>query len=484
MAFATFAALAGTWLFPVLTARAETWRAPILGLAFGLLLAAIPYGQVLLFMVPVLVLVALMHGCRARFVLTLALLVMLAGFTVLSGADARRQTVLETLSPFRNGTRIRQAHTELVAAARMANDRPWTGFGAGRYQTHIGRFYGRLPNPSINDIETDTQGGWGIVMASTGYLTTAALLLMLLQALARALQRYQLTNQTDSLQLGAAGALLLALPLLAITDPFVRGVCWTLAVPLATATVPSRAAHDEAGGLRAGPVAILVWGLLFAALAATLWLRRSPETTRPGAADATRPGAIGEQVTARSGDRPTEETGTGTPAAGLTVDFEAYDFLRVLDAADAVTMTPPMERLTAPEHPEGPRAVLWLADETCTPAEDAPPSMEFGGAEYVVHAPAPFTAAAWFRVWWSGACGNSLYFQIDEQDPVVVGNDGTYEAWHWVRVPETIRLAAGENRFLLMNREDGMGVDQILITGDLDYVPQGLEIGLHGRMGW
>jgi len=77
-----------------------------------------------------------------------------------------------------------------------------------------------------------------------------------------------------------------------------------------------------------------------------------------------------------------------------------------------------------------------------------------------------------------GACGNSVFVKVDEAGkPMAVGNDGTYNAWHWLKVPvpQPYELGAGKHQIIVLNREDGIRLDQLLLTGDLEYVPQGIE---------
>ena len=63
----------------------------------------------------------------------------------------------------------------------------------------------------------------------------------------------------------------------------------------------------------------------------------------------------------------------------------------------------------------------------------------------------------------------------DEERSATVGNDGTYRVWHWMEAPRVYKLAAGKHKICLLNREDGIMFDQMLITGDPQYVPQGIE---------
>lgn len=86
-----------------------------------------------------------------------------APFLLPGRQNIQRQTVLNTLNPCKTGKyagELKTCHLDFLAALRMTAQRPWHGVGSGRYQECIGRCYGELPNPSYNDIDSDTQAGW------------------------------------------------------------------------------------------------------------------------------------------------------------------------------------------------------------------------------------------------------------------------------------------------------------------------------------
>lgn len=82
------------------------------------------------------------------------------------------------------------------------------------------------------------------------------------------------------------------------------------------------------------------------------------------------------------------------------------------------------------------------------------------------------TMHLWLRTRWNDGCGNTVCVQLDQAEPTVAGNDGTYRVWHWVKV-DRVRLPSGDHMFRLIPREDGVAVDQILFTPDGDYWPSG-----------
>ncbi|MBE7464717.1 MAG: hypothetical protein HS116_14675 [Planctomycetes bacterium] len=103
-------------------------------------------------------------------------------------------------------------------------------------------------------------------------------------------------------------------------------------------------------------------------------------------------------------------------------------------------------------------------------AEHAPPA----GAEYMLDVPVSGTYALWVRAWWTDGCANSVAASVDDGEQHVLGNDGTYHAWHWVEGPD-VQLKAGAQRLKLYHREDGIKLDQFaLVPVDSAYVPVGL----------
>lgn len=83
----------------------------------------------------------------------------------------------------------------------------------------------------------------------------------------------------------------------------------------------------------------------------------------------------------------------------------------------------------------------------------------------------------WARCFWQDGCGNSFTVQFDGQPSFTFGQDATYNTWHWVKAPPrlTFKLAAGTHTLTLFNREDGIRVDQLLLTTDSRYVPVDIE---------
>ncbi len=101
-----------------------------------------------------------------------------------------------------------------------------------------------------------------------------------------------------------------------------------------------------------------------------------------------------------------------------------------------------------------------------------------GKVTYTLAVPDAGTHHLWCRVWWLDTCGNSLTISVDGKRRFSFGQDRTFKSWHWVKSPRRLKqlnLTKGKHTVAISAREDGIRIDQILITDDADYVPVGIE---------
>jgi len=126
------------------------------------------------------------------------------------------------------------------------------------------------------------------------------------------------------------------------------------------------------------------------------------------------------------------------------------------------------------------------------------------GGKAVCRFTVPKTAVyrLWGRRWWKDACGNSFLFSIagdhparivdaggkepaDAAAPHVFGEDASYNPelgipWKWTK-GHLYRLAAGTYTLTILNREDGVRLDQVLLVEVLEdddefpYIPVDVE---------
>jgi hypothetical protein len=94
-----------------------------------------------------------------------------------------------------------------------------------------------------------------------------------------------------------------------------------------------------------------------------------------------------------------------------------------------------------------------------------------GEASLSVTAP-PGEQQLWLRARWRDSCGNSVSLSIDGKDERTVGQDGAYGIWHWVHAG--VLNAKGEPQLLTLHgREDGIAIDELLLTSQPDFQPRG-----------
>ncbi len=108
-----------------------------------------------------------------------------------------------------------------------------------------------------------------------------------------------------------------------------------------------------------------------------------------------------------------------------------------------------------------------------------PPKLEKGFAKFEVEIPSDGGWYLWARVLWDGECSNSFTIQIDDGAPFLFGEDTTFNVWHWVRYPvsrmaKPVTLSKGRHTVVFRNREDGVALDQLLLTTEKRYVPVGI----------
>lgn len=139
----------------------------------------------------------------------------------------------------------------------------------------------------------------------------------------------------------------------------------------------------------------------------------------------------------------------------------------VVEAEKYSSITPSMTKVADSGASGGYALSIPLARPHAT-TEGAPKDQ--GKAVYKVIIPSAGTWRFWGRTKWTDGCGNSFFVKIADKPAVVLGQDGTYGSWHWVKGP-SLSLPAGVVTVVVQNREDGSKIDQFLFTKDTRYVP-------------
>ena len=98
-----------------------------------------------------------------------------------------------------------------------------------------------------------------------------------------------------------------------------------------------------------------------------------------------------------------------------------------------------------------------------------------GSATVIVNVKTAGTYYIWARTFWANGCGNSIGVSTNGGSTAILGEDGTYDKWHWVGGNTRVKLKAGQNKFVIKNRETGVRVDQIFLCTDKNYTPTGIR---------
>ena len=85
-------------------------------------------------------------------------------------------------------------------------------------------------------------------------------------------------------------------------------------------------------------------------------------------------------------------------------------------------------------------------------------------AIYHIGVPEDGKYIAWLRVRWNGVCSNSVFFHVGDAKQQEVA-DSLMDRWHWVPAG-TWALKAGTTELRILNREDGIMVDQVALSTD------------------
>ena len=475
MAFSFFSSAALAWLYPQIIGKNNSIFRSLVAIAVAVpCLLAIVNGQMLLIAVLVLLVEAFIYsrtaGASAFLAVLLALLISL-GFSQWNHS----RTVLETLKPIKSGEyagELKTNHIDFIAALKMAAKYPAAGVGSGRYQENIGTFYGELPNPAYNDIATDTQAGWGIVAGTTGFVTLALLALFVISSIGRGFGRAVNDGARNPLALGGAGALTVIFLGMFISDPLTRGLAWMLALALASVIIPHPDEEYFSFSLLPG-YTIVICLLLGLLIVANGVFGRCAGSVKCGA-KCEAPVEKTALPEANATEKASEAAEEAKPASVPVVPMLLAKTFKVVNADAVANFTPPFKQAAGKDTAS--QQILEVLDNAGKPPEGKEPSMEYGGAVFQVEIPAAGQYKIWLNVWWEGSCGNTVNVQVgDEKKSVTAGNDSAYEKWHWVEVPRIYQLQQGACRIAVLNREDGIKLDQILVTNDLKYVPEGKE---------
>ncbi len=338
----------------------------------------------------------------------------------------------------RSSVALRDAHglprrwtVESRAALRAAATRPVFGHGPASYQDVVGdpQYRTNLPMTAENQVEPDSQIGYLVLAVQYGLPAVLCIAAGLAAAAWSGLRRSLRSDGapgSSAAGWSAVGTLLA----LAVAMPVAQGAEVLLGAMLGLAL----GGEGERRGWmqRTGLPRLSVQTALLGATAAAALLAGRTLGLANGA-----DGSSNEPANLR--------------AAAFQVEAE--------DAADMGDLF----RAREMEGAEGRRGVTL--DEVPKHRLAADP-----GAAYDLFIPRADTYRIWVRAWWPDGCSNSVAIQVNDKDPVLAGNDGTYLKWHWIRGPE-LSLEAGRHTLRLLPREPNVRIDRILVGRKTDGLP-------------
>jgi len=181
------------------------------------------------------------------------------------------------------------------------------------------------------------------------------------------------------------------------------------------------------------------------------------------------------------------ETGTAMVVVlvndGNSVALQTFD-LTVIDAPPHMAYLPMQAEEASLVAPMSIRSSAATSNTICIAATNS----ESGSASFTVDCPFSSTYVVWARVWAPDDGHDSFHVSVDGgPEDVYDCAEGTWaNAWQWTRVtgrdgnpdpfptlsPRTFALAAGSHSLRFRGREANTLLDRILVSNDLDFVPQ------------
>jgi O-antigen ligase len=349
-----------------------------------------------------------------------------------------KAALLGSVSAFDDAGHPRRCATEVYAAAHAIADRPLLGHGPASYQSVVSsaQYRGALPPPAENRVEPGTNPGYLVAAVEIGLPGALLLAAMLIACGIRGMAISAMSKaEPDPVALAAAISVFTLAAGTMFTVTLINGPGFLLAAVMGLCLAPKETTLMAETAMPRGPRSFIYKaGAVAAALliGVLLHTKRAPLESYDDIAAADLSGA-GRSVV-------------------------------VLEAEDCSTLVAPMRRNQRGDASSG----------SCVGVDEfagKPPAVE-GSATYSVNITQHGRYRIWLRAWWSDGCANSIAASLDNQPAYLLGNDGNYHNWHWVRGPVT-ELRAGAHLLTLLEREDNMEIDEIALSNDDAFVPNG-----------
>ncbi len=165
-------------------------------------------------------------------------------------------------------------------------------------------------------------------------------------------------------------------------------------------------------------------------------------------------------------------SGLVSASAGVvTITWEAED-ANAIDEPFRVRERQRQDKRPRPQVNSG-RGYVEIPDKANGTKPEGDGSDLPGFARFRVRVPSAGAYKLWARVYWPNGCGNSFFVRQAGRPKRLLGETGNYDTWDWVALEgQPLALQAGVNVIEVLNREDGVIVDEMqLTTGNV--VPTG-----------
>lgn len=156
-------------------------------------------------------------------------------------------------------------------------------------------------------------------------------------------------------------------------------------------------------------------------------------------------------------------TDAGPEAAGATVPAGP---LRIVSETENASITGALQVVDFEGASDGKCLYIALGDGATDETK--------GRWEMTVEVPEAKTVDVWLRCYWTGTCANSVTLEVPGFEPFIIGEDGTYNEWHWVKGPQ-LPLDAGSHTITFVQREDDVRFDQVFLSSNSRVKPVGIE---------
>ena len=343
----------------------------------------------------------------------------------------------ETLVMRHAGTgNLKRLYLEYEALPNAVRAAPVAGHGLGRYKDVIHGYFVHFPDPTDNKVVTDTNSSYALMAVESGPIPVAIFILMIAGAAGMA-GVAAIRDRRLSPEAAAAVALLAAG---LFTNLVTRNTGMATACVLGMASAAGgRSTIGRVGWLsRMACLGLFVGVLMVAAQGNFAAVKPAAEAPATADGPAEGPDIVGSAKAA-------------APANAC-----------VIEAEDTVGQPEPAMKISGANDVSGNKVLEIPLEAGKGKGQAAYRTTELPAGAYMI----------WVRALWTDGCSNSIGCVIGGKEIIIA--DELFGKWHWVCSAVPVDLPAGTSEFCLKNTEDGIMIDQIILTTDKRFVPHGI----------